>query len=1095
MRGRTALTALAVATLLATPATALAADGDEHWSRQFKKPANSLKMAPDTGMSDGTNKPIFNKAKWHDGKLWIAGAWENGVDPENASKKKLNVYWHMWTWSPTTGWEAFAWFHSAQGGNGPDGKINDFLWLPDGRLVVGGEFTRLDNPGGIMYHRVDALAVWDPNETSANKWQPLGTFQNDGTVSPGGSIQSIAYDSKANDLYIGGSFSGIAGPRARRKYPASNGVHRLDLDTKSYEPMSPGLRGAGAVIVHKLAIDESTDPSTIYVAGRFQHTGGNGESPMQGGSTARYSTGFASWQLGKGWTWFPKKGIKPQDGGKEAILQRAGDYKYFDSVNVLDVLLDGGDIWIVGAFSEGKDSGQTLRGVAKWDAEKGLWIDPTGKGGLGREAYSIAKAEDGKIYIAGSFGGPVGTDKVYEGFKNGDPAAMAACFDPKSGEWTQLGSGLAGRAMPECRLAVNGNDVYFVGDFNYVGAGRNGKGKDDKKWESWYIARWNSAKDFTAAPEKIEKMATASSRHWKAPTTAWSSGNEHWSRAFPKPPRAKGKVSQMSGKTGMDDGKGTPTPSGVLKHGDKLYFCGRWEADVNFNWFVWTHHAEEGWQRLAWQGPGGAGEGPQSPPNGMKIHDGKLWVYGSINSHAGIAIYDLEAKTWSALEGKDEAGNAVVGNSDPKKGKPVNDIAWNSKTGDLYIVGSTGGMTNSKLDSPATVSQVIRVDKDGVYHPMGRMLMPETPKAPNISSCIYVDESKDPADLYVAGSFGFYGAGTNNAQLTYNVAKWSHADGDWRPLEVGKDAGDKVYLSELDQKKFPNGLPGLPAHPTDNFHGFIQEGFPRVRAITMDSAGNLYVGGTLGIVTGTFPIADRLEEETFGIAKYDAAKKAWVSCTKVGGVSRDVYQMSWLDEGRTKLLLSGSFHFDNAWAPLNGAAVLDTKTGDLVPFGGGLLLESRTQAISSDVRHFVEGNDIYFTGFFDHAGINANDLVGGPIQSAYVAHWNGTKNFDPNAGLTIEPVAPVEAPSGFSSKSVKVALVAKLDGEGTVVWYERSTSGQFKEKGKSATFNAQLRVKATDGDKYYYVAVRKADGTEGGKLPVRIPIVPAGGGK
>ena len=44
-----------------------------------------------------------------------------------------------------------------------------------------------------------------------------------------------------------------------------------------------------------------------------------------------------------------------------------------------------------------------------------------------------------------------------------------------------------------------------------------------------------------------------------APTASSSKGNEHWSRAFPKPPRATGKKSNMSGKTGMDDGTGALT--------------------------------------------------------------------------------------------------------------------------------------------------------------------------------------------------------------------------------------------------------------------------------------------------------------------------------------------------------------------------------------------------------------------------------------------------------------------------------------------------------------------------------------------------------
>lgn len=118
-------------------------------------------------------------------------------------------------------------------------------------------------------------------------------------------------------------------------------------------------------------------------------------------------------------------------------------------------------------------------------------------------------------------------------------------------------------------------------------------------------------------------------------------------------------------------------------------------------------------------------------------------------------------------------------------------------------------------------------------------------------------------------------------------------------------------------------------------------------------------------------------------------------------------------------------------------------------------------------------------------------MVGAPIESAYVAHYNATKSLDPNAGLSVAEVAPVEAPAGFSSKQVKVDLTATLEGEGEVIWYEKASNGQFKEKGKGLTFTANLRIKGTDGDQYVYVAVRGPDGSEGGKQPVRIPVTPA----
>ncbi|MEZ6189313.1 MAG: hypothetical protein R3F62_30465 [Planctomycetota bacterium] len=991
--------------------------GDEHWSRQLPKPAGSTKMLPGTGMSDGTNKPIVKKAKWHEGKLWMAGAWEPGASGWNIADASRNHYWYLWTWSPTHGYEPVCHFHSAQGGIGPDGKILDFVFLPDGRLVVGGSFTRLDNPGGIMYHRVDALAIFDPKEPSANKWKPLGTFQYDGTVSPGGSVLSLAYDPQGNDLDGGGDFGGIQNGRSLRKYPESSAIHRYDFDTQSYEPLSPGLPGP----VRKIQVDTSTQPSTIYLGGRFKWAGGDdNEDPIESGATTRYTVGFASWQEGKGWRTFPEAGVKPQDGGDEAILKRAEDFMFRDAPVIHDFLVDGEDIWIVGAFSQGSKSDQTIRGIAKWDQAGQRWIDPTGKGGVGRDVFSIGKAENGKIYFAGAFGGR--TNKgFYNGFNDGTPAHLAMSYDPATQTWEQLGSGLGSRSMPECRLAIDGNDVYFLGDFNYIGGEREGKNsKEDKAFESWYIARWNETVDFVANPPEVAEAANQR-QPFTPPTQGWSEGNEHWSRSFPKPPPMKGKDHQMTGKTGMDDGTGAPQISGVAKIGDTLYFCGRWEAIRNTNWFVWTHHPEQGWNPVAWQ-TGADVTGPGSPPKGMKVRDGKLWVYGAISNMNGICWFDPETSEWHQLEGKTAYGQPVMGASaDPKRSVPVNDIAWDDKTGDLYMVGSSGYIENPELTkSPKSTGQVIKRTQDGVYSALGWALMAEYPAKPVLLiDSIYLDQTQDPVGIYIGGTFNYYGETSNNSRMLYNVARYDHTEKDWRP--VGK--GVTLFLSELDQKHYPEGLPGLPALP-ELYHGFLAAGFPRVRCMTMDKEGNLYVGGTLAVVSDRFPIHERNTIETFGIARLNAKTQQWERFTEVGGFSRDVFQMTWLDEGRTRMLVSGGFHFDDAWRPLHGAALIDVPTGKISPLGGGLLRWSLNQTISSDVSHFVDGDDYYFAGLFDHAGINQNTLVGAPIESYYVAHWNGTKNFDPAQGLKLGEVAPLEKPSGFSSKSFKVELTA-----------------------------------------------------------------------
>lgn len=1061
----------------------LAHAGDEHWSREFAKPKSNTDMGPGTGLSDGGGSPSIHVMKWHAGKLWIGGVWEPGVTALDLTKRQPNEYWYLWTWSPEHGYQVVCQRHTAQGGQGPDGVVSDFLWLPDGRMVVAGQFMRLDNPGGNRYHGVNALAVFDPNEPGPDKWRPLGGPQYNGTVDQGGVIHTLAYDPQADELWMGGTSGGIRMPN-----PPSPKIHRYSFKTKSYEPAAPGVLGQKPE-VHKIRIDASTTPSTIYVAGRFQYTGGNGQNPALGpqSSTARYSVGFASYQDGKGWTTYPsKRAVKK----KEEILQRAGDFMHFDAPRIFDFLIDGKDIWAVGAFSEGEGSGQTLRGIARWDADREVWTDPTGKGGVGREVWNIAKATDGKIYFAGAFGARKGAKEFFDGFKNGDKASMVLSYDPATKAWDTLGSGLSGNVMPEVRMCVGENgDVFFGGNFEYIGPQHFESDRTAKpEFASYYLARWNAGIDFVKNPPA--KAAANAPFELAGPgakpiTKPQATGNEQWSRQFPFPPRATGAKSNMSGRTGMDLGRGTPDTMGIAWLGDTLYFAGNWEAASNERWYVWSWHPEKGWNKHAWQGPGGKGEGVQSKPEGVKAHDGKLYVYGAISGFSGIAIFDPVANTWSKLTGTHE-GKAVEGNTALGGTGVVSDIAWDSKNGDLYLVGNWSSTLERTGDKyPKYIAAAIKVAKDGTYTLLGRDLAPEDPAKPIKGLyAIYLDETKDPTDIYVGGTFNYYGElPTTNKRMAYNVARYDHAAKDWAPLGKGVTRG----LSELDKGSYPEGLPGLPAR-TDDFSGFLTAIFPRVRCLTMDKEGNLYAGGSLAVIDDALPVKDR--KETFGIAKLDKATGRWVSCTKAGGVSRDIFQMTWLDDARTKLLLSGGFVYDNQFEQLHCVAILDTQTGELSRLGGGLLRSQLEHVISSNVVHAVKDGEYWFAGLFDHAGINANSRLEAPVESVGVARFAPGKNLDPNRGLSIGAVEPIAVPPGPSSTQVSVKLTATLaDGPGEVQWFERRTDGNFTPKGKGLAYTASLRAKLADGEAVLYVNVKRPDGSEGGKIPVRIPIV------
>ncbi|MDF1521933.1 MAG: hypothetical protein P1P87_03830 [Trueperaceae bacterium] len=1068
-RRRTWMAVVAIGMLLGI---AWAAEGDEHWSRQFPEPARSTEMTAATGMSDGIGQPSVRRLQWHDGKLWLAGVWETGVDATNLAEGKTNEYWHLWTWSPEDGYQVVAHFHSAAGGAGPNGVINDFTWLPDGRLVVVGEFTQVDNPGGNRFHNVNALAVYDPNEPGPDAWRPLGRVQYNGTISPGGSLQSVAYDPQGNDLYLGGSFEG-----AQFVQPLhSNAFHRFDLDTGTYQAILAGPAG-GHPRVRRIRVDTSTSPSTVYLAGSWHYVGGNGINPEVTTSTASYSTGFAAWREGVGWIPYPA--AFPSDGaaGKdEGILGTAADFIAFDSVVVRDFLVDGEDVWICGSFAEGRDQAP-LRGIAKWDDALQAWVDPTGHGGVGRDCFSVEKTADGRVYFAGAFGGRRAADAFYDGFLDGTPAHGAVAYDPASDTWSQLGSGLSSRVMPEIRLTTNGDDVYFAGDFNFIGAENFGTSAPAEA-ESWYLARWNASIDFLANPAVVADGNAPYQAH--VVTAGAPEGAEHWSRAFSPP--ARGDTRTL---TGLSDGIGVPDVAGIAWIGDTLYFGGSWEAERGTRWYAWTLHPERGYERIAWA----RGDGPQGPPEGVQVIQGKLYVYGALSDFAGVAVYDPADGTWSRIEGT-YLGQPVVGNSARDGTGVVNDLAFDERTGDLYLVGNWAPtLEMPDVEHPLDIAAALRIDAGGEYHLLGRDLKAEDPTKPTKGIyAIVLDTRTTPPGIYVAGTFGYYGpVPTSHARFAYNVARYDHEAEDWRP--VGK--GNFTHLSELDAGTYPEGLPGLPARTLEpgyvNYVGFLQEGFPRVDSLALDAQGNLYAGGTLAILSRDPDLASRHAVETYGLAKYDAATDTWGPANTTGGVSRDVRQMTWLDD--THLLLSGSFIYDEAWNQLHDVAILDTTTGELQPLGGGLRIAGQNHVVGAQVVHAVRGDELWFAGYFDHAGVNANALNAAPVPSAYLAMYDPTRVLDPNFYLEVATVEPIDGPSGNSSVSVSVELSARLtQGEGTITWYERRSDGTFTPKGTGETYRASLRVAPGSGDLFAYVAVTGPDGVEGGKVPVRIPV-------
>ncbi len=1056
---------------------------NEHWSRQFKKPDKVSEMSAITGMSDGVGSPTIAQVKWHDGKLWFSGNWESGVSGEDPTESKLNTYWNLWTWSPVDGYEAVVYFHTAQGGAGPMGVINDFLWLPDGRLVVGGEFTRIDNPGGTRYREVQALAVFDANEPTANKWQPLGSFQYNGTVSGGGSIYKLAYDTQGNDLYMSGTFGGIPATLSFQ-------IHKYDLDDQTYKPLERGVYGTNPKFVETMLIDESTTPSTLYIGGSFKWVGGDGDEE-QGGGTALYTDAVASYQDGRddgfGWRSYG------------TTLTNAGNFMFLTSATVQDIEIVDGELWIAGAFKH--ESDPNIAGIAKWNGTD--WVDPTGKGGVGRDIFSMQKSSNGKVYFAGAFGGRSGTSSFFNGFANGDDAHMTMSYDPATTTWAQLGNGLSGNVMPECRLTTHGDDVYFVGDFEYFDPIYFNTNQDTD-FESYYVARWNETLDFSTGPiisgtktattltinvdggsgtwtyaldgaaaqannvftglttgmhKVVVTNGTYTDEIWaefKAPPppeiAIGGNDNIHWSRQFPNPVEHNAGI--MDETTGM---KQLLTRSTCVEwHNDKLYFTGNIDITFVGRWFVWCYDPVAGWSAIA------TDSDFSGPPEGMKWHNDKLYVWGSLGTAwKGMAVYDPVAETWSTFTGTYN-GTAVYGTgvTDGSSGI-INDIEWDTD-GNMYFVGN---FISDNTIFPGDMAAALKVNTAGEYTVLGTFISEYEPGHAKGIKTILLDETKTPLDMYIGGTFKYARGGTQVANETYNVAKWNHTNNDWDAMGSNAD-----------------GDPGL---PPISFIGFeMNNGDAIVRDLIMDANGDIYAGGSVAIYDENLVIADR--DEHFGIVKYDVSENKWVGATNAGGVSRDVYQMSWLNANT--MILTGSFNHANDFTHLGNAAQLDITTGELTPFGGGLVRKGMDQTIGSTVVHTVKGEEIYFFGFFDHAGINANSHLEAPNSSPYIAMWNGTQNLDPNKNLVTERQINVCATSLTNSTSVSIQFEATGAEAGeTIRWYKYS-SGKYTQEGTGETWTKSVYGKPGD-DIFKYVAIENADGVSGGKLPIKINYI------
>lgn len=390
--------------------------------------------------------PVSAMLTLPDGDVLVGGAVFTGA----AESLRIRIA----RYNPTTGiWREIAGF------TGPEStyrSVSALALAPGGDIIVGGRF---DSVGGV---RINNIARYAP---STGVWSPLGA----GTDN---AVRSLAV-LPSGDLLVGGWFTLAGGIEAR-------GGARYALDSGAWSALGSGVSGEVFVIT-------PLDSGEVVFGGRLRYSG-----DVLPRSIARYQPSTDTW-LDRS----DQKNPIASEGGANAIVS-----------------LPGGDLLVGGGFES--VGGQPSKGFARKSASTGRWsavsegtsgpvlafatLPETAGGGLivggsfvgagGIKADGVARytpssatwsstgpgvdeewgdarvnamlaMPDGRVVVGGLFSSAGGVE-----------ASCVAAFDPLSGAWGPLGTGLAGNAPGQAVYALAAlpdGDVVVGGDFAFTG--------------------------------------------------------------------------------------------------------------------------------------------------------------------------------------------------------------------------------------------------------------------------------------------------------------------------------------------------------------------------------------------------------------------------------------------------------------------------------------------------------------------------------------------------------------------------------------------------------------------------------------------------
>lgn len=361
----------------------------------------------------------------------------------------------------------------AQYGDAP-AEVRAIATTADGLVFIGG---RVNYAGGIP---VNDIAVWD-----GERWHAIGEITGD-------SAYVSALLVLGNDLYVGGSFSGVGSIAARN-------VARYHIPSGEWFALGAGVDG----FVNALALGDGV----LYVGGGFDSAGGDpardvavwdGETWSglggdfeifevfdSGDEAGTYVNALAYVHgelfIGGHFQTIHDRATPPNENGSYVAVHNLVSYVVADaswnlvgpqvhpgvttdgfsgfSTDVNALAYVGGGLYVGGKFNRAGGVGVT--NLARYDLPTNTWA---AIGGLGGEEVAVYALDvyGPDLFVGGTFTRVETT-----------PARFVARYDTTAKRWGALGSGLAwynDRYTSVGSIAVNADGVYLGGKFDMAGA-------------------------------------------------------------------------------------------------------------------------------------------------------------------------------------------------------------------------------------------------------------------------------------------------------------------------------------------------------------------------------------------------------------------------------------------------------------------------------------------------------------------------------------------------------------------------------------------------------------------------------------------------